>query len=232
LSTVVATDDAVWGVGPLGFGDDADRVGIARYDPAADTWIHGPVFDGAPGVGARFKDQLFVEQPVLWTGSEIVIWTHDGHGLSFDPSAKSWQTLPPLVAPEGTLIDSEITVAESGLVAFVAVEHNGDTGYSVANWDGETGTWHDTDVDPADFHTVTIAGAGAWIVVFSQTQPPATVHVSTGRSMLHDAAPIGGVQAPNAVWTGDELVVWGGAPTRREDHPEPPAGAAWAPPAE
>lgn len=231
LSTLVATDEAVWGVGPLGFGEGADRVGIARYEPAADAWIPGPIFDGTPELGRLFQDRLFVEQPVLWTGSDIVVWTHDGHGIAFDPTTESWRTLPALVAPEGTLADSEVAVAESGLVAFVEVERSGDIGYAVASWDGETWTWHDTDIELADFHTITIAAAGDWIVVFSPDQPPAAVHVATGRSLRNDATLLAGVQAPNVVWTGDELVVWGGAPTRTEDNPNPPAGAAWAPPA-
>ncbi len=231
LATLVATDRAVWGLGPTNHSDEEPvGVGIARYEREADAWIPGPVFDGTPEMGSLFRDLLFVEQPVLWTGSEIIVWSHDGHGLSFDPMTESWRVLPPLIVPEGTLVNSEVAVAGARLVALVEFEGYGTTGYGVGSWDGETWTWRDTDIAVTDFETVTIAGVRDWIVVFSPDQPPYTVHVPTGDSMRHDDAPIAGVQAPNVVWTGDELVIWGGAPTRTDDNPNPPGGAVWIPP--
>ncbi len=231
LSTLIATDDAVWGLGSVSwFEEGGVRVGIARYEPEEGAWIPGPVFEGTPEMDSLFQDRLFVEQPVLWTGSEIIVWSQDGQGLSFDPKAESWRVLPPLVAPQGTLTDSAVAVAGARLVALVEFEDNGTAGYGVASWDGETWTWRDTDIAVTDFETVTIAGVRDWIMVFSPDQPPYTVHVPTGDSMRHDNAPIAGVQVPNVVWTGDELVIWGGAPTRTDDSPSPPGGAVWIPP--
>lgn len=230
-ATMVATDGAVWSLGPTNYSNEVPvPVGIARYELEADAWVPGPVFGGTPEMGSLFQDLLFVEQPVLWTGSEIIVWSHDGHGLSFDAKAGLWRVLPPLVAPQGTLSDSEVAVAGSRLVALVEVEGNGTAGYGLASWDGVTWAWHDTDIEVTNFETVTIAGARDWIVVFSPDQPPYTVHVPTGDSMRHDDAPIAGVQAPNVVWTGNELVIWGGVPTRNDDNPNPPGGAAWVPP--
>lgn len=50
-----------------------------------------------------------------------------------------------------------------------------------------------------NFETVSIAGAGAWIMVFNPDLPPRTVKVMTGDTVRHDSAPIGRIQAPNTV---------------------------------
>lgn len=222
---------------PGGVGLGTDRIlpggttgGDSPPEDEADTWLDRPVFEGTPEMGSPFRDRLFVEQPVLWTGSEIIVWSDDGHGLAFDPVAGSWRVLPPLVPPRGTLTGSEVTVAGSGLVALVRFEHNGNSGHEVASWDGETWTWLDTDIETTDFETVAIAGAQDWIMVFRPDQPPYTVHVPTGDSIRHDDSPITGLREPNVVWTGNELVVWGGAPTPDDDNPNPHRAAAWIPP--
>lgn len=230
-ATMVATEGAVWAVGPASYAAEGNvGVGIARYAPEQDAWIPGPEFDGAPELGRLFQDELFVEQPVLSTGAEIVVWSANGHGLSFDPTAEAWRLLPALVPPQGALRDSAAAVAGSYLVALAAVDHAGTTGYAMASWDGAAWTWQSTDVQFTDFTTVSIAGAPDWVVAFGPDHPPTTIHVPTGDAKRHDDAPIGGVQAPNVVWTGDELVVWGGAPTRSAGNSLPPGGALWSPP--
>ncbi len=230
-ATVVAADGDVWAVGPTHHSDELPvAVGIARYDPVTQAWEPGPAFDGVPELGPLFQDLLFVEQPVLWTGSEVVVWSAAGRGVAFDPEAGSWRLLPRLEPPEGTLTATQVTVAGSHLVALAEVDRVGTPGYGVASWDGSAWEWRDTGVEVADIATVTIAGARDWIVVFGPEGPPQTVHVPTGDAMRHADAPIGGVQAPNAVWTGSELVVWGGAPTRSEGSSIPPVAAAWSPP--
>lgn len=231
LATLVAAGGALWGLGPASGSDEAPvQVGIARYDGEADVWVSGPLFEGAPQLGNLFRGLQFVEQTVVWTGSELVVWSQNGLGLSFDPAAESWRLLPPIVLPQGTLKDSAIAVAGSRLVALVEVEDGDTRGHGVASWDGQMWTWRDTDIDVADFALVTIAGADGWILVFSPHRPPYTVHIPSGASIRHENAPIAGVQSPNVVWTGDELVIWGGVTTLNEDDRNPPRGAAWTPP--
>ena len=47
LVATVATDDAVWGLGPAGVNSVGQPdLAIARYDPTSDSWVYGPVFEG------------------------------------------------------------------------------------------------------------------------------------------------------------------------------------------
>lgn len=228
-ATMVATDDGVWAVGPENFAEDLVRVGIARYDFADEVWVPGPAFAGGSGLGELFQDEWFTTQPVLWTGKDIVVWAHDGHGLSFDVRRGEWRVLPPLVPPDGSVRDSRVAVAGPALAVLALVGDAGTARYGLASWDGAAWEWRDVGVDLADFGTVTVAGAGDWIVVFRPEGPPYSIHVPTGEATRHDGAPVAAVQAPNAVWTGDELVVWGGAPVELVPGVEP-VGAVWTPP--
>lgn len=231
-ATVVATDTDLWAVGPANdSGEEPVALGIARYDPAAGAWVAGPGFAGVAEMGPLFQDLLFVEQAVLWTGASIVVWNPEGRGLSFDPAAGEWRLLPAIPAADGTVTGTRVAVAGSRLVALAQVHRDGAPGYGVASWDGSAWTWRDTSVQVADFAAVSIAGAGDFVVVLAPDGPPQTIHVPTGDSHRHVGAPIGGLQAPATVWTGAELVVWGGVPTRSEGNSIPPVAAAWVPPA-
>ncbi len=223
-ATMVATDGAVWALGPTDYSEDQPTsVGIARSAPEDDAWVPGPIFPGAPELATLFRDELFVEQPVLSNGSKIIVWSHDGHGLVFDPAEESWRVLPALVPPDGATTGSRVTMAGSQLV--VLVELDGElTG--VATWDDGGWAWLGGVVDVIDFASVSIAGAPDWLVALSPHQPPVTVHLPTGDSVRHDDAPIGRVQAPSAVWTGNELIIWGGELSGSEQ----PDGAIWFPP--
>ncbi len=224
--TIVATEGALWAVGPKNFSTgEPTGAGIARYLPEADAWAPGPDFEGAPELPDLLRDE-FAAQPVLASASDIFVWHPDGQGLRFDAAAGTWQLLPPLVPPQGTVRGTEVAIAGSQLVALVATG----TSYGVAAWDGVAWTWRNLVLELADFSAVSIAGAPGWILVFGPGHPPYTVDVATGEAVRHDEAPIAGVQAPNTVWTGEELVIWGGVPDRDETTREPPGGAVWVPP--
>jgi hypothetical protein len=230
-AAMVATDEEVWTLGPIAWSSEPPvSVAIARYDPGADAWIPGPVFEGSTDMGPLFQDLLFLDQPIEWTGSEIVVWSRDGHGLSFDPVTEQWRSLQPLDAPDGSMSDSVVTVADSHLVALVEVERNNTVAHGLATWDGASWRWRDTEIEATNLETVTIAGAEDWLMLLSPDQPPYTIHVPTGDAMRHDDAPVAEVQAPNVVWTGNELVIWGGVPPASDEDPNPPTGAAWVPP--
>lgn len=226
--TVVATDTAVWSLGPTDF-DGSGRVGIARYDMVTGGWVAGSIFEGTPEMQGLLDFGLFVEESVVWTGSEIVVWSGTGRGLAYDPSASTWRVLPQLAPAEGTLNAAEAAATNSGLAVLTTTDIGGRASVGVAVLDGESWSWHDTDLEGIDFETVTIAAAGDWLLVFGPDHPPYSVHVTTGESVGHDDGPLAGIEAPNTVWTGDELVIWGGVPTQYEDEPIV-GGAVWTPP--
>ncbi len=229
LAMLIAADDAVWGIGPEGWGDNAAGIGIARYEPEDGTWIPGPDFEGGPEFDSLFRDNSFVEQPVLWTGSEIVVWKPEGNGVGFDPGSKTWAELPALDPAEGTVIDSHIVTTAAGLAAMVELELDGDPVLALAVRDRDGWIWHDLPAAAAPGDLITAHGAGDWIVVVSPGQPPVTVHAASGTTVIHEDAPRVGA-APSLVWTGGELVIWGGIDT--SGGAETIDGMVWTPPSD
>lgn len=204
-----------WGGGCCG----AVSAAGAQYDPASDTWRPLPPapLSGRHTVGA-------------WTGRELVIaGGNDAQGgifrdaAAYNPVTRTWRRLPPLPAPRGlattTWNGSELLLvggwgppatatghvtmypagvayspvtnrwrtlpaADSGRVDHVAVW----TGRTLLVWGGRTlqaGTWttprHGLAYDPA-----------------------------TNRWSALPTAPLRGRTGANSVWTGSQMIVWGG----------------------
>jgi hypothetical protein len=82
----------------------------------------------------------------------------------------------------------------------------------------------------ADLDQASIAAAGEWILLFSPEQAPIIIHVPSREWTQDTDGHLAGLQAPDTVWTGDRLVVWGGASTPTESNPSPANGAIWTPP--
>lgn len=231
LAATVATDDGVWGVGPaLANPEGQPDVAIARFDKRGDRWIYGPVFEGVPEIGSLMEDVLFLEQPVLWNGSEIILWDPDGGGLAFAPATETWRLIP-LPAPEtGTVTASKATVVGSGIVVIAEVVTGGRSGLSLARYLDGTWIWQDLDLPTDDFAAMTVAPASDWVVLFMPDGAPITVHVPSGTWAQHTDGPLAGLQSPNVVWTGERLLVWGGVGVPTESNPTPAEGAIWTPP--
>ena len=203
----------VWG------GDNSSTMGTgARYDPATDTW-RSVSMDGAPSARAGHT--------AVWTGTQMIVWGGTGSsspssGGRYDPVSDTW-------APTST--GSFVPSARSGHTAVW-------TGSRMLVWGGSSGgTRLNTGggYDPATDTWNPISTAGA--VPSARTEHAA---VWTGSRMLvwggsigtlsysgdggsYDPAsdawtaiPAGGGSPSarrfhTAVWTGSEMVVWGGA---------------------
>ncbi len=231
LAATVASNDAVWGIGPTSTNPAGQPdLAIARYQPGTDTWAYGPVFEGTDDQASVVAGLAQLESDVVWTGTEIVIWTGTAGGIAYNPSQQTWRTLTSPTSPSGIVSDSVFTMTDSGLVAVVeAVASNGPT-VGVAVQDGDAWQWFETRIPIERFNTVSVAAARDWIVIFSADEPPATVHVPTGTWKRDDIGPLAGLEGPNAVWTGSELIVWGGQATPTSTITDPPQGARWTPP--
>lgn len=227
LSALVATDDAVWAIGTDGL--DATGPGAlvaAPYEPATDSWGPVIVHDLTTEDAGVVQQLLRLDAEVLWTGREIVVWGGAAGatvgGLALDPADGTWRTLTAPVPPTGG-VGASVATADDGVV--VAVVDTGNGTVAVARLSGDTWSWLPVALEVARPATVTAALVGDWLLVLTADEAPATVHVPSGRTMRHTDAPIGGVESPNLVWTGDELVVWGGV----ADDSEGATGAIWRP---
>jgi len=231
LAATVATDEAVWGLGPASLDPEGQTdVAIARFDPGEDKWVYGPVFEGTPDIGSLFQDGIFLDQPVHWTGSEIVLWNPDGGAVAFNPASEAWRQIPAPQTDSGVLVTSKATVAGNELVVIAEIDNASDGSIAMARYREGTWTWRELDTVIADLDQATVAAAGDWILLFAAEQDPIIIHIPNGAWTQDPAGPLAGLQAPNTVWTGDRLVVWGGASTPTESNPSPANGAIWIPP--
>ncbi len=232
LAATVATDDAVWGIGPAALNAAGQPdLAIARYEPDTDSWTYGPTFDGTAATADAVAGLSRLETDVVWTGAEIVAWDGRSGGVAFDPATATWRTIEFPEVPD-LVRDSHLTVTDAGPTAIVEI-HRGDPAVAVLGVAVESGggwQWLETQIPVADPETLTVAPAGDWVVLFSGGDAPVTVHAPTGRWMRHDDGPLAGLAGPNTVWTGSELVVWGGEATPSAANPAPADGAAWTPP--
>ena len=217
MAAVVAVDDVLYGVGPRGFdGDDSADLGIARYNAEADSW-DPPVFVSDNGLStvtsAANTFSLLVDRPPLWTGSEIVVWypTQVG-GLAFDLDSRSWRQLPestPADWPSSGPPDLTRSLAAvvGGSLVVVASDAQG-RGAVIGRLTEDEWRWDDDVLPMTVDDQVTVIAAGDWILLISPEDATISYHVSSGRWFVDSGGPQ--VTAPNTVWTGSELVVWGG----------------------
>lgn len=202
----------VWGGSQVAdpYGTLADG---GRYDPASDSWTAMPVAAGVPyrsGHGA------------VWTGDAMVLVggeTNIGIGppepLSasrFDPVDGSWSTLSNLDAPINGYYQAVWTGDE-------LLVWDGSRG---ARYDATDARWHPfTDIDAPDNTASTRAvWTGTHLLVWGSHSDGSNWGLA-GAGGRYDPATdtwqaITPVDAPrgrsmhSAVWTGSELVVWGG----------------------
>lgn len=163
----------IWGGSDGSFRNDG-----ARYLPSENKWF--PVSSAnAPAIRTRHT--------AVWTGTEMIIWGGLGaasvlsDGARYLPSADSWSALATNNAPSARWLHTAVW-----------------TGTELILWGGQDGFGGGSLNDGGRFH----AAADAW------SQVPT------------NAASVPAVRADaTAVWTGSEMIVWGG---QREGHRSTP----------
>ncbi len=140
-----------------------------RYDPSTDGWV--PITTS----NAPSPRQL---HSTVWTGSEMLVWGgHDDNSAGFNtggrynPTTDSWLATAPAAAPEGRKNHSAVWTGDKMIV-----------------WGGHPG-WGTPDFDTGGRYNPT---TDSWA-------PTSNVGAPDGRS-LH-----------TAIWTGNNMIVWGGA---------------------
>jgi len=168
------TEMVIWGGSDGGFLNDG-----ARYLPAEDKWFSVNSV-GAPALRTRHT--------AAWTGTEMIIWGGLGaasalnDGARYRPSNDSWIAIPTIGAPPARWLHTAVW-----------------TGTEMIAWGGLDAFGGNSLKDGGRFH----AEADAWSAV--PTNAPALPAVRK------DAT---------AVWTGTEMVVWGGQRLGHRGNPE------------
>ena len=229
----------IWGGCTLS-GSDGCRIG-GVYDPAADTWKPTSLVNAPTNrVGHR----------AVWAGSEMIVWGGSDNsgpkntGGRYNPETDTWTPTNTFNAPSAR---SAFTMVWTGTEAVVWSGYEGNfvTVSSGGRYNPATDTWTPTSTagapDPRYFHTAVWSGS-EMIVYGGRLAPVADqpdVYLNSGGRYdpsTDSWKPTSTVNAPTklnhvAVWTGSEMVVWGGSATSlvfRSGARYNPASDTWA----
>jgi N-acetylneuraminic acid mutarotase len=211
--TWTGTEMIIWG--GLGTGGASDRLGDgSRYDPVADDWTPMSEF-GAPT--AR-RDPVAV-----WTGDVAIVWggsdSHSvpRHGGRYDPVTDSWIPTSFSVAPESPLGFSTVWTGNEMIVW-------GGGGLATGGrYDPALDSWRATTQTGApegrDAHSAVWTGSemivwGGAVGTTQLTYPRVGGRydplLDTWQSTSVTGATPPGGWGHSAVWTGEQMIIWGG----------------------
>ncbi|HEX5941585.1 MAG TPA: hypothetical protein VFY66_04875, partial [Anaerolineales bacterium] len=217
-ATVVWTGSEmiVWGGGDAGF-TQLNTGG--RYNPTTDSWTSTSLTNApSPRTG----------HGAVWTGTEMIVWggingfSEVNTGARYNPSSNSWSAISTVGAPDPRTAFSEVW---SGTEMIVWGGRN-NTGFTQLNTGGRynpvTNTWRATTVTNAPLARRSHAAVwtGSEMIVFGGcTHHECSYQAGDGGRYNPSAdswTAISTVNAPfarasvTAVWTGSEMIVWGG----------------------
>jgi N-acetylneuraminic acid mutarotase len=209
----------VWG----GSNQGGDLNTGGRYNPATDTWT---ITSSTNAPSARYF------HTAVWTGSEMIVWGGgNGSGLYFNtggrynPSTDNWTATSTADAPDARTGHTAVwtgneMIVWGGSFADDTGFHYSDTG---GRYNPSTNSWTATSIanapDGRDSHTAVWTG-NEMIVWGGEFSDDAGYHdlntggrynpstnAWTGTSTINVSV---ARHANTAVWTGDEMIVWGG----------------------
>ena len=194
-----------------------------RYDPSTDSWLPTTTV-GAPGP-RRFHASA-------WTGSEMVVWGGEGPGVfntlddggRYNPATDSWMTMSPVGAPEARVLHTAVSTGSEVLIfggcatpgCFQRIEKGGGTRYDL-----QSDSWSPMSlagVPSARYRHSAIWTGSEMILHGGCTDDECSFQTTSGgrydpgtdswAATNTDGAPYRAVHT--AVWTGNEMIVWGG----------------------
>jgi hypothetical protein len=151
----------------------------AAYDPKQDRW-------------RRIADSpiLSASRPVaVWTGNEMIVWGGSARkdGAAFDPARNKWRRIPrsplrPRAGAAATWTGCEVVIWGGQVIGERGFLDDG------ASYNPATRRWRKLPASPLGTERIR-----------NVDNVPGFPPVITARGFIH----------PNAVWTGDEFLVWG-----------------------
>ena len=188
-----------------------------RYNPATDSWL--PTSINAP---SRRWDHTAV-----WTGSEMIVWggtdqtNYLDTGGRYNPTTDSWTPTGLANVPPGRVSHTGVWTG-SEMIVWGGVDNNLNDLNTGGRYRPGTDSWVPTSQAgaplPRDSHTAVWTGR-EMIIWGGHRYPPGIYDNSGGRyDAFNDSwTPTSTANAPSgrqlhaAVWTGGEMVVWGGS---------------------
>ena len=227
----VWTGDRVLVWGGFGGGTDARNDG-ALFDPVANSWTPTSQV-GAPTPRANF--------PGIWTGTELIVWAgFDGisgirsDGARYDPATEVWTPMSTTGAPPPTSAPAAHWTGNRALIwSGSASTTEGEGGL----YDPVTDTWEAMPTVGAplgQFNPVSV-WTGEELIVWGGRPTFSSPRLDTGARFdpvagtWTDTSPFGAPAGRDdhvAVWSGSEMLIWGGEGNGPGTSLEP-AGAAY-----
>jgi N-acetylneuraminic acid mutarotase len=202
----------------------------SRYDPSTDSWTYTPYLSG-DGTPTRRH-----QHSAVWTGTEMIVWggstymgnneeTYRADGGRFDPVANTWA---PMSAAPGTLTPRIVHTAVwtgSEMIVWGGIDVDGrtNTGGRYApgsdNWSatstasgvpearsGHTTVWTGAEMIVWGGSRASGSSSDNYLNTGGRYDPPSDswTAISTGAGVLEPR------RSHSAVWTGTEMIVWGG----------------------
>ena len=219
----------VWGGFNGVWGNDTLHNDGARYNPASDTW---------KPVATKNAPSARVDFSAVWAGREMLVWggftdTHsryqgghaDAHlntGGRYDPSSDSWKTITTQGAPSKRWLNSMVWTGKEAIIwgGGNATKALGDGG----RYNPARDSWKPVSADGAPSPRLghVAVWTGKEMIVWGGTTRETDTQAAyfengarynpktdTWRPISTIGAPKGRVQTV-AVWTGAEMVIWGG----------------------
>ena len=183
-----------------------------RYTPTTNTWVPTSTV-GAPA--PRYVHSA------LWTGSRMLVWggTAPSSGGQYDPSTNSWTAMSNANAPSG--ISAAAIWTGSQMIVWGGYDGSGHVTSSGGRYNPVADTWTPTSLAGAPEARSSPLGVwtGSLMLVWGGLSVNGSVKLVTGgryspatdswTSTTTTGAP-SGRRDTSAIWTGSELVVWGG----------------------
>jgi len=194
----------------------------ARYSPVTDSWT--PINTvGAPAPRCKHT--------AIWTGAEMLIWGGWGQsqvfgdGAAYDPKTDQWRTISMVGAPQPRLDHTAVWTGKEMIVWGGSTTTPDPVLGDGARYDPKSDTW--SSISGANAPTPrwqhTAVWTGSKMIVWggkriSETDDP--MRTNTGAIYDRESdmwTPTSTCDAPRAtaghaaVWTGNEMLVWGGS---------------------
>jgi N-acetylneuraminic acid mutarotase len=207
----------VWG------GQDPPSGGSgARYDPATDSW--SPI-SGAGAPSSR------INSAAVWTGSEMIVWggaLFNGpllsDGARYDPGSDTWRPMTTDTAPIGLMSQTAVWTGREMIVWGVRSGAAAGAGGYGAAYDPASDSWRllGTVGGPSYRTGHSAVWTGRQMIVWGGQDSRIYPAINLSDGGRYDPAadswsPLAGAGAPaarsfhTAVWTGREMIVWGGS---------------------
>jgi N-acetylneuraminic acid mutarotase len=193
-------------------GRNGESLAAATYNPATNRWKTGAK---APTVAPTFGS-------AFWTGKKMLVWGGVGShgGFTYDPATRRWASLP--ASPFGHADRIAMLAAWTGKYLVVGggwTPPRTRLQKDAAMYNPVTNKWtwwpdapvgfegNDVNADPAGIST------GRSVIAIEDGVPggrPLTLDLATLKWSLGPKAPVPGREMAHELWTGQEVLVWGG----------------------